>query len=55
VDNEDTNLDIEESLPGDVLPQTALARVRAVSVALSDAARRSRFSSRDSGIRALLP
>jgi capsular polysaccharide transport system permease protein len=46
VDSEDTNLDLEESPHGDVPPQTALARLRAVSVALSDAARRSRLSSR---------
>ena len=43
---EDTELDIDAAASGDPKPGTALARVRAVSVALSDAARRSRLSSR---------
>ena len=44
--SEDTDLDIDAGQPGDAPPGTALARIRAVSVALSDAARRSRLSSR---------
>jgi capsular polysaccharide transport system permease protein len=48
MDTEDADLDIDASLPGDPRPGTALARVRAVSLALSDAARRSRMSSRRS-------
>jgi len=43
---EDTDLEIDASLPGEAQPGTALARIRAVSLALSDAARRSRLSSR---------
>ena len=46
MDSEETDLDIDARLPGDPKPGTALARVRAVSLALSDAARRSRMSSR---------
>jgi capsular polysaccharide transport system permease protein len=43
---EDTELDIDAGGSGEAKPGTALARVRAVSLALSDAARRSRLSSR---------
>jgi capsular polysaccharide transport system permease protein len=48
MDSEETDLDIDARLPGDPKPGTALARVRAVSLALSDAARRTRMSSRRS-------
>jgi capsular polysaccharide transport system permease protein len=49
MDPEDADLDIDASLPGDPRPGTALARVRAVSLALSDAARRRRISMRRGG------
>ena len=43
---EDSDLDIDGALPGDPKPGTALARIRSVSLALSDAARRRRLSTR---------
>lgn len=46
MESEDTDLELDASLPGDKAPGTALARIKAVSTALSDAARRSRLSSR---------
>jgi capsular polysaccharide transport system permease protein len=46
MDSDEGDLDIDASLPGDPKPGTALARVRAVSAALSDAARRRRLSTR---------
>ena len=46
MDTEDTDLEIEERPPEEAQHATALARIRAVSLALSDAARRSRMSSR---------
>ena len=46
MEGEDTELEIEEGAPAEPKPGTALARARAVSLALSDAARRSRLSSR---------
>ena len=48
MESEDTDLDIDAAAPGEMQPGTALARVRAMSVALSDAARRTRMSSRRS-------
>jgi capsular polysaccharide transport system permease protein len=46
MDSDEGDLDIDASLPGDPKPGTALARARAVSAALSDAARRRRLSTR---------
>ncbi|MDE3177496.1 MAG: hypothetical protein KGM15_15455 [Pseudomonadota bacterium] len=46
MENEDTDLDIDVAGPEGGEPGTALARVRAMSLALSDAARRTRLSTR---------
>jgi capsular polysaccharide transport system permease protein len=46
MENEHADLDIDAGDDAAARPGTALARIRAVSVALSDAARRSRLSSR---------
>ena len=46
MDGEDTELEIDAGEPAGSKPGTALARVRAVSLALSDAARHSRLSAR---------
>jgi capsular polysaccharide transport system permease protein len=46
METEDTDLEIDAGPTGETKPGTALARVRAVSLALSEAARRSRLSSR---------
>ncbi len=46
MDVEDTGLEIEDAGPPEARPVTALEKVRQVSLALSDAARRTRLSSR---------
>jgi capsular polysaccharide transport system permease protein len=46
MDGEDRDLDIDDSLPGEPQQGPALARFRAMSVALAQAARRRRLSSR---------
>ncbi len=46
MESEDTDLDIDVAGPQGEPPGTALARVRAMSLALSDAARRTRLSTR---------